>query len=316
MDCLQEKYLEQKMNKITVLTDAIRRYVRNKDSLYIAGFTHLIDFAAAHEIIRQGIRDLTLIRMTPDIIYDQMVAAGSAAKLVFSYLGNPGIGSLHCIRRSIEKSIPQPLALEEYTHGSLISALYAGGSGIPFFPVKAVQVTDLPRHNDNFRLTRDPFSGQDISVVKPLNPDVSIIHVQRADSDGNAQIWGILGEQKEAAFASKKVIVTAEEIVDSTTIKNDPNRTIIPGFIVSAVVENPWGSHPSYAQGFYDRDNKFYFQWDKISRNRSATEQYIEEWIYGLNDREEYLGKLGTERVTHLKMKERMVISINYGRVR
>ncbi len=303
------------MSKLKSMKEAISNFINNGDSVYISGFTHLIDFSASHEIIRQNKKNLTLIRMTPDVIYDQMVAAGTTSKLIFSYLGNPGVGSLHCIRRSIEKGEPNKVKIEEYTHGSLISALYAGASNIPFFPVNAVKGSDLPKHNENYKLVKNPFTGEDVLVVKPIKPDVAIIHVQRADPDGNSQIWGIIGEQREVAFASKKVIVTAEEIVDSSIIKNDPNRTIIPGFIVSAVVHDPWGAHPSYAQGFYDRDNEFYLWWDKLSRDKHSTEQYLEEWVYGVDSRDEYIAKLGEEKLSKLKMKE-WIIQVNYGRLR
>lgn len=303
------------MSKLMSMSNAISNYVLNGDSVYITGFTHLIDFSAGHEIIRQRKRDLKLIRMTPDILYDQIVAAGLCSCLVFSYLGNPGVGSLHCIRRGIEKKYPRDMDIEEYTHGSLISALFAGGAGIPFFPAKATSQSDLPIHNKNFKPTVDPFTNEELLVVKSLKPDVGIIHVQRADKNGNSQIWGIVGEQKEVAFASKKVIVSAEEVVDSEVIKSDPNRTIIPGFLVSAVVKDAWGAHPSYAQGFYDRDNKFYVQWDGISRSAMETERYLEDWVYGVNDREEYLKKLGKERLVSLRMKERFIPPLNYGGV-
>ena len=303
------------MGKLVSMNTAISKNVNDGDSVYITGFTHLIDFSAGHEIIRQRKKNLKLVRMTPDIIYDQMIAAGVASGLSFSYLGNPGVGSLHCIRRGVEKKYPNALEIEEYTHGSLISALFAGGAGIPFFPADAVSHSDLPLHNKNFKVTRDPFTNREILVVRPLHIDVGIIHVQRADEEGNAQIWGITGEQKEVAFTSKRVIVSAEEIVDSEVIKGDPNRTIIPGFIVSSVVRDPWGAHPSYAQGFYDRDNDFYLRWDKISRSIPDTEKYLEDWVYGLNDREEYMKKLGTEKLSSLRMKEKLVPPLNYGSV-
>lgn len=273
----------------------------------------MIDFSAGHEIIRQKRKNLNLIRMTPDVIYDQMIAAGTASKLTFSYLGNPGVGSLHCVRRSVEQGYPLRVSLEEYTHGSLISALYAGGSNIPFFPTDSVDKTDIPRNNENFKQVVNPFTNERVLVVRPIRPDVSIIHVQRSDPEGNSQIWGIVGEQKEVAFAGKKIIVTAEEIVDPEVIKGDPNRTIIPGFIVSAVVHDPWGAHPSYAQGLYDRDNEFYLNWDKISKDKTSTNKYLEEWIYGLENREEYIEKIGMERLSRLRMRERYVPSVNYG---
>lgn len=304
------------MSKLKSMNSAISNFVGNGDSVYITGFTHLIDFSAGHEIIRQGKKDLKLIRMTPDIIYDQMVAAGVCSSLIFSYLGNPGVGSLRGIRRSIEKGYPKKIDIEEYTHGSLISALFAGGSGIPFFPTKAVSRSNLPIYNKNFKMTLDPFTNDEILVVKPIKPDVGIIHVQRADKEGNSQIWGIIGEQKEVAFASKRVIISAEEIVDSDIIKNDPNRTIIPGLVVSAVVKDSWGSHPSYAQGFYDRDNGFYLRWDIISRSVKDTEKYLEDWVYGVNDREDYLKRLGSDKLSELKMKDKFVPPLNYGSVK
>ena len=303
------------MGKLVSMNTAISKNVNDGDSVYITGFTHLINFSAGHEIIRQRKKNLKLVRMTPDIIYDQMLAAGVASGLSFSYLGNPGVGSLHCIRRGVEKKYPNALEIEEYTHGSLISALFAGGAGIPFLPADAVSHSDLPQRNKNFSITRDPFTNKEVMVVRPLHIDVGIIHVQRADEEGNAQIWGITGEQKEVAFTSKRVIVSAEEIVDSEVIKGDPNRTIIPGFIVSSVVRDPWGAHPSYAQGFYDRDNDFYLRWDKISRSIPDTEKYLEDWVYGLNDREEYMKKLGTEKLSSLRMKEKLVPPLNYGSV-
>ncbi|MEM0134066.1 MAG: CoA-transferase [Thermoplasmatales archaeon] len=303
------------MSKLMSLSDSISSFIHDGNSIYITGFTHLIDFSAGHEIIRQGKKELILIRMTPDLIYDQMVLAGTASKLIFSYLGNPGVGSLHCIRRSVEEGVPRKIDIEEYTHGSLISSLYAGGANIPFFPVNSVDKTDLLDHNGNFKYVMDPFTGKKALVVKQLRPDVSIVHVQRSDLEGNSQIWGIIGEQKEAAFAARRVIITAEEIVPSETIKADPNRTLIPGFLVSAVVHDPWGSHPSYAQGFYDRDNDFYLRWDKISRDRKTVEGYLDEWVYGVDSREEYISKLGYEYLQKLKMKEKWVPPLNYGSV-
>lgn len=303
------------MSKLVSMKAAISKYVNDGESVYIAGFTHLIDFSAGHEIIRQRRKNMKLVRMTPDIIYDQMVAAGVSSSLVFSYMGNPGVGSLHCVRRSIEKKYPISIEVEEYTHGSLISALFAGGAGIPFFPVNAVSNSELSLHNQNFKVTRDPFTNKDVLLVRPMKVDVGIIHVQRADKEGNSQIWGITGEQKEVAFAARKVIVSAEEIVDTEVIKGDPNRTIIPGFVVSAVVSDSWGAHPSYAQGFYDRDNDFYVKWDKISRNVQDTEKYLEDWVYGIDSREEYMAKLGKEKQSSLKMKEKFVNPLNYGGV-
>jgi glutaconate CoA-transferase subunit A len=219
------------MTKLLPLSEAIDQFVNDDDTVYAAGFTHLIPFAAGHEIIRQHKKNLTLARATPDLIYDQMVAAGCARKVIFSYMGNP---------------------------------------------------------------------------------DVAIVHVQRADAQGNAHLWGIIGEQKEAAFAAKKVILTAEEIVDESVIRSDPNRTMIPGIIVSVVCHVPYACHPSYAQGYYDRDNEFYLGWDKISESPEAVKQYLDEWVYGVKDRAEYWKKLGARE--RLKVKPQMSEPINYGR--
>jgi len=301
--------------KIMPMKEAIKKYVVDGESVYISGFTHLINFSAAHEIIRQRKKDLILARLTPDIVYDQMIASGVTKKIIFSYLGNPGVGSLHCIRRAIEKGIPKKIDIEEYTHGSFIGAIFAGAANLPFYPAVPVKNTDLPKHNMNYSIVKNPFNDEEITVVKPLKFDVAIIHVQRADKQGNSQIWGLVGEQKEVAFASKKVIISAEEIVGEEVIKRDPNRTIIPHFIVSAIVHEPWAAHPSYAQGFYDRDNDFYVSWDKISRDISDTEKYLDEWIYSTESRSEYIKKLGKDKIQKLKMKYKGSGEINYGEV-
>jgi glutaconate CoA-transferase, subunit A len=299
------------MSKLVSLNEAISRNVRDGDCLYCAGFTHLIPFAAGHEIIRQGRRDLTLARATPDLLYDQMVAAGCARKIMFSYMGNPGVGSLRIVRSEVESG---RLEWEEYSHFSMISRLQAGAAGLPFIPMNQTGATDLERANPNFRRVVDPYSGCEVIVVPPLKPDVGIVHVQRADSSGNAQIWGIIGEQKEVAFASERVILTAEEIVDEEVIRSDPNRTLIPGFIVDAVVHVPYCAHPSYTQGYYDRDNAFYLEWDKISAaGPEAVKAYLDEWVYGVKDREEYRQKLGPQVLSRLQVKPRLAAPVNYG---
>ena len=216
------------MSKLISLPEAITQHVHNGDCVYAAGFTHLIPFAAGHEIIRQGIKGLVLARATPDLIYDQMVAADCARKVIFSYMGNPGVGSLRFVRAELEAG---KLEWEEYSHFGMISRLQAGATGLPFMPMNPTAADDLAHANQNYRTVVDPYSGREVVVVPALNPDVAIVHVQRADAEGNAQIWGIIGEQKEAAFASKRVILTAEEIVDEAVIRSDPNRTLIPGFI-------------------------------------------------------------------------------------
>ena len=298
------------MSKVVALSEAIAKFVNDGDIVYAAGFTHLIPFAAGHEIIRQGRKDLTLARATPDLIYDMMVAAGCARKVIFSYMGNPGVGSLRIVRSALEQG---KLEWEEYSHFGMITRLQAGASGLPFLPMNQTGGTDLENANPNIKRIPDPYGGKDVIVVPALNPDVAIVHVQRADENGNAHLWGIIGEQKEAAFAAKKVILTAEEIVDEEVIRSDPNRTMIPSIVVSAVCHIPYACHPSYAQGYYDRDNEFYLAWDKISESADSVKAWMDEWIFGVKDREEYWGKLGAKTHKRLKVKARYSERINYG---
>ncbi len=298
------------MSKQISLFEAIQQYVHDGDLVYAAGFTHLIPFAAGHEIIRQGLKNLVLARATPDLIYDQMVAAGCARKVIFSYMGNPGVGSLRIVRSELEAG---RLEWEEYSHFGMISRLQAGAAGLPFMPMNLTGAEDLERHNPNYQKVLDPFTGQEVVVVPPLTPDVAIVHVQRADAEGNAQIWGIIGEQKEAAFAARHVILTAEEIVSDEIIRSDPNRTIIPGFIVDAVCEVPFASHPSYTQGYYDRDNAFYLEWDNISKSVESVRSYLDEWVFGVKDRQEYWDKLGSSIHARLKVNPRLSAVVDYG---
>ncbi|HLA88376.1 MAG TPA: CoA-transferase [Anaerolineales bacterium] len=298
------------MSRLISLKKAISELVTDGDVVYAAGFTHLIPFAAGHEIIRQGRKNLTLARATPDLIYDQMVAAGCARKIIFSYMGNPGVGSLRIVRSAIERG---DLEWEEYSHFGMITRLQAGAAGLPFLPMNQTGATDLEKSNPQIKRIPDPYGGKDVIVVPALNPDVAIVHVQRADKNGNAQLWGIIGEQKEAAFAAKEVILTAEEIVEESVIRSDPNRTIIPGIVVSAVCHVPFASHPSYSQGYYDRDNEFYLAWDKISESKESVKAYLDEWVYGVNDRDEYWEKLSQKTRKRLKVKARYSEKINYG---
>ena len=299
------------MSKLTSLTEAISKFVQDGDTVYAAGFTHLIPFAAGHEMIRQRKKNLTLARATPDLIYDQMVAAGCAKKVIFSYMGNPGVGSLRIVRSAIEQG---KLEREEYSHFGMITRLQAGAAGLPFLPMNQTGAADLEKANPNIKRIPDPYGGKDVIVVPALNPDVAIVHVQRADANGNAHLWGIIGEQKEAAFAAKKVIVTAEEIVDESVIRSDPNRTMISQIVVSAVCHVPFACHPSYAQGYYDRDNEFYLAWDKVSESAELTKQYLDEWVFGVKDRDEYWQKLGSEVHKRLEVPALMSEPINYGR--
>jgi glutaconate CoA-transferase subunit A len=299
--------------KIRTMTEAVAEFVNDGDTLVIEGFTHLICFAAAHEIIRQKKKNLTACRLTPDLIYDQLVAAGCVRKLVFSWAGNPGVGSLYGLRRAVEKGIPRKVEIEEYSHFGMVARFTAGASRLPFLPLQSFDGSTLPRKNRNIKSIRCPYTGRRLATVPALNPDVAIVQVQRADEEGNAQIWGLLGVQREAAFASKKVIIVAEELVPSTVIRSDPNRTLIPGLIVDALVIEPFAAHPSYALGYYDRDNQFYVEWAKISREQAGLEKYLEEWVYGVSGRKEYAEKLGPDYLARLKAEQRPSGSVNYG---
>jgi glutaconate CoA-transferase, subunit A len=299
------------VSKVTTMREAVADHVHDGDTVVIEGFTHLICFAAGHEIIRQRRRDLVLCRLTPDLIYDQMIAAGCARKLVFSWAGNPGAGSLHAFRRAVEGTGGAPLELEEYSHFGMVGRLCAGAARLPFWPMRNYMGTDLPAANPRIATVECPYTGERLATVPALNPDVTIVHAQRADAQGNAQIWGLLGVQKEAAFASGRVIVVVEELVDEAIIRADPNRTLIPGLVVDAVVVEPWGAHPSYAQGYYDRDNEFYVQWEAISREPAALERYLDEFVHGVRDRAEYVARSGG--LERLRADARVCAGVNYG---
>jgi glutaconate CoA-transferase subunit A len=315
-------------SKVASMRDAVADLVRDGDTVAIEGFTHLIGFAAGHEIIRQRRRDLTLARLTPDLIYDQMIAAGVATKLVFSWLGNPGVGGLGAIRRRTEAAtsarpgdrgaeakLPR-LELEEYSHFGMVGRYTAGAAGLPFYPIRSYFETDLPKANPLIREVQSPYGDGVVYAVPPLKPDVTIVHAQRADAAGNTQVWGLLGCQKEAAFAADRVIVVVEDLVDEAVVRADPNRTIIPGLIVDAVVVEPYGAHPSYVQGSYDRDNRFYLDWDAITRDEDALQAWLREWVYDLDGRAAYLDKLGAERIAALKPGPAPSAPVDYGEYR
>jgi glutaconate CoA-transferase subunit A len=299
--------------KVASMRDAVAELVHDGDTVAIEGFTHLISFAAGHEIIRQGRRDLVLCRLTPDVIYDQMVAAGVARKLVFSWMGNPGAGSLHAIRRRVERADPAPLEVEEYSHFGMVGRYTAGAANLPFFPLRSYYETDLPEVNPNIRRVASPFGDEVVYAVPPLRPDVTIVGAQRADQHGNTQVWGLLGCQREAAFAARRVIVVVEELVDSAVVRADPNRTLIPGIKVDAVVVCPGGAHPSFAQGYYDRDNRFYLDWEPISRDPERLEAWLDEWVRGTADHAGYLDKLGEARWKELRPSPALSGSVDYG---
>ena len=298
-------------SKVTDLRTAVAELVHDGDQLLIEGFTHLICFAAAHEIIRQRRRDLVLCRLTPDLVYDQMIAAGCAAKLVFSWAGNPGAGSLHAFRRAVEQGEP-PLLLEEYSHFGMVARLAAGAAGLPFWPLRDYAGTDLPRVNERIREVDCPFTGERLAAVPALRPDVAILHAQRADARGNAQIWGLLGMQREAALAARRVIVVVEELVDSAVIRADPNRTAIAELAVDAVVVEPWGAHPSFAQGYYDRDNDFYVGWEAISRDPAGLARWLDEWVHGVSGRAEYMARQPALQ-GRLRARPRLSGEVSYG---
>lgn len=270
------------MATIVSLREAVRAHIHDGDTVAMEGFTHLIPFAAGHEIIRQNRRDLTLVRMTPDIIYDQLIGMGCARKMIFSWGGNPGVGSLHRFRDAVERDWPQPLEIEEHSHSAMANAYVAGASGMPFAVLRGYVGTDLPRHSDRIKFIKCPFTGEELSAVPAIRPDVTVIHAQKADRKGNVLIWGILGVQKEAVLAAKRAIITVEEIVDD--LAAPPNACILPHWAVSAVCEVPRGSYPSYAQGYYDRDNRFYLAWDDVARTREGFADWINRHVLETED--------------------------------
>jgi glutaconate CoA-transferase subunit A len=265
--------------EIVSLAEAVSALVHDGDTVALEGFTHLIPHAAGHEIIRQGRKELTLTRMTPDIVYDQLIGAGCARKLIFSWGGNPGVGSLHRFRDAVQNSWPVPLEIEEHSHAGMANRYVAGASGLPFAVLRGYSGTDLPRHTGTIAEITCPFTGEKLAAVPALNPDVSIIHAQRADRRGNVQLWGLVGVQKEAVLAARRSLVTVEEIVDE--LEPVPDQVILPSWAVTYVAEVPRGAHPSYAQGYYERDNDYYRRWDAISRDRDAFQAWVRETVFG-----------------------------------
>ncbi len=268
------------------LREAVAEYVRDGATVALEGFTHLIPFAAGHEIVRQNRRDLTLVRMTPDLIYDQMIGMGCARKLVFSWGGNPGVGSLHRFRDAIERGWPVPLEIEEHSHADMAARYAAGASGLPFGILRGYVGSDLPKFNKNIKFVTCPFTGETLAATPALEPDVAIVHAQQADRHGNVLLWGIVGVQKEAVLAAKRAIVTVEEIVDE--LPPGRNATILPAWAVSAVAHVPGGAYPSYAHGYYARDNAFCKAWDGISRDRAGFTAWMERHVLGTADFAEF----------------------------
>ncbi len=280
------------MAKIMPLADAVAAFVQDGDSIAMEGFTHLIPHAAGHEIIRQRRTDLTLIRMTPDLIYDQLIGAGAAKKLVFSWGGNPGVGSLHRFRDAVEKGWPRPLELEERAHADMANSYAAGASGLPFAVLRAYAGTDIPARNPNIRSVVCPFTGETLAASRALRPDVAVIHAQKADRKGNVLLWGILGVQKEAVLAAKRAIVTVEEVVDDLGVDPAHNAVILPAWVIGAVACVPRGATPSYAHGYYARDNAFYKAWDAIARDRETFAAWVRRHILDTADFDGFLASL------------------------
>jgi glutaconate CoA-transferase subunit A len=273
------------------LADALARHVRDGQSVALEGFTHLIPFAAGHELIRQGRKRLHLIRMTPDLIYDQMIGCGCARALTFSWGGNPGVGSLHRLRDAVENGWPAPLEIVEHSHAGMAAAYTAGASRLPFGMLRGYIGTDLARANPSIRSVTCPYTGEAIATVPALNPDVTILHAQKADRQGNVLLRGIVGAQKEAALAAKVLVITVEEVVDD--LEAPMNAIVLPTWVVTAIACVPGGAYPSYAQGYYSRDNAFYLAWDEISRHRDTFGRWMDQHVFGVPDHAAFLRSLG-----------------------
>jgi glutaconate CoA-transferase subunit A len=267
------------MTTLTSLSEAVAELVHDGDTVALEGFTHLIPVAAGHEIIRQGRRDLTVVRMTPDIVYDQLIGAGCVRKMIFSWGGNPGVGSLYRFRDAVERGWPQPLEIEEHSHAGMANRYAAGAAGLPFAVLRGYRGTDLLDHTPTLAPITCPFTGEELTAVSAINPDVSIVHAQQADRTGNVMMWGITGVQKEAVLAARRALVTVEEIVDELTPR--PGSVVLPSWVVSHVAAVPGGTHPSYAQGYSVRDNDYYRAWDAISADRDRFLEWLESNVMG-----------------------------------
>lgn len=276
---------------LTTLREAVTALVHDGDTVAMEGFTHLIPHAAGHEVIRQGRRDLTLVRMTPDVVYDQLIGAGCAAKLVFSWGGNPGVGSLHRFRDAVENGWPRPLEIEEHSHAGMATRYAAGASGLPFGVLRGYAGTGLAEHTPSIAPVTCPFTGEVLTAVPALNPDVAVIHAQQADRRGNVQLWGLVGVQKEAVLSATRAIVTVEEVVDELVPR--PNAVVLPRWVVDAVCEVPGGAHPSFAIGYSVRDNAFYQAWDDVSRSRESFTAWLDAHVRGTADFAEYRRSVG-----------------------
>lgn len=290
------------MAELATLSEAVAAVVQDGMQVALEGFTHLIPTAAGHEIIRQGRRHLHLVRMTPDIVYDQMIGMGCADRLTFSWGGNPGVGSIHRFREAIQSDWPVPLQIEEHSHADMAARYQAGASGLPFAVLRGYLGSDLPEHNNNIRFLDCPFTGETLAVTPALNPEVTIIHAQKADRKGNVLVSGIIGIQKEAALAAKQVIVTVEEIVDE--LDAPMNACVLPTWVLTYVCAVPGGAHPSYAQGYYARDNGFCKHWDAISKDRATFQAWMEKHILDTRDFAEFRASLADAEAADAQAEE------------
>ena len=296
--------------KIMKIDEAVRRYVNDGDVVYVGGFVGNIPFAAVHEIIRQGKKGLTICKSGGEIVFDQLVGAGCVKKVIFGYLGNPAVGLCHAFRRAAEQG---SIDVENYSNFAVVTMLLAGATGVPFLPIKSCLGSDILRYSERLKVIDCPYTHRKICLVPALNPDVGIVHAQRSDCYGNVQMWGSLGDAWEGLNASKKLIVSVEEIVDHEVVARDPNRTIIPAFRVDAIVEEPWGAHPACLQGYYDRDNDYYREYGEKTRSKEGFDQFMNEWVYNVRNRTEYLDKLGIEKLISIRAQNYYSFSVNYG---
>jgi glutaconate CoA-transferase subunit A len=303
------------VDKLVTMREAVAAHVADGAMVLLgAQLEQMIPFAAGHEIIRQGRRDLTLVGPISDILFDQMIGAGCAARVFAAWVGNVSAGVGYCFRRAVEENVPRKIETVDYTNFTLALALHAAALGVPFMPTYSTMGSDLLKKNGNLREFPSPVNEEKLVAVRALKPDVAVFHAQRADAEGNAHLWGSLGVAVDAARAARRVIVVAEEIVAPEVIATDPNRTLIPGFLVSAVVHEPWGAHPSPVLGYYNRDHAFFSEYHDESRTLAGYEAWLARWVNGVADRAAYLSLLGGERVRALRVKQpAMAAAANFG---